>query len=132
MTIIASVSVPEHHRLDRSATTDLAAIRRQVAEQAEALSLTDSTRCPSWCVIHCPGDGSAILHVGDDLDAPASAGGPAEAHTFHVSVEQEQHTDGHLAAASVRVDDHPMTPYEALALIAALELAVRQAMGRAR
>jgi hypothetical protein len=125
MTIIASASVPEQHRLDVAATQEIAA-------HAAALSLTPQRDCPAWCVVHCPGDDGAVLHLSDDRSVTGTAGGPNERTTIHVTVEQLQRPGRALESASVRVDDNPMAPDEALALAAILVEAARSAMERAR
>ena len=81
-----------------------------------------SLTCPTWCHDDVPA-GSGFLHLSDDWTVPATADTTAAS---HVVVER---CDGHPAAVRLEADGEPMTPVEAFALAAVLQVAAATAWG---
>lgn len=83
---------------------------------------------PSWCAEDIPAE-HGIVHLSNDRQVPATAGGAAESGFIHVSVERVD-ADGRPGAPALRIEGggDPMTPLQAFELAATIQAAAVAAL----
>nr|WP_221382766.1 hypothetical protein [Actinoplanes polyasparticus] len=100
-------------------------------QQRTGDNLLDTTHCPEWCLVHCPGDDDAILHLSDDFLVEVD--GHGERSEVHLSIEQLSRPETGLEKPAIRIQgaaDAPMAPGSALELAAQITYLAHRAMFR--